>query len=421
MEKVNGADLFEGYAQLSSELMQILMSEEFKPEIDKTLKKWNMAEVASLFDVTSTYLKKLIDEKKIPAGQLDGSRRMFSLSEIHRIREYLGELNPDRHGKLGEFRKKGMCQIVGVSNFKGGVGKSTTTVTLAHDLCLRGWKVLVVDLDGQGSTTTLFGYIPNEDISGENTIEPFIERYHPANRFDFQPQDLGYCIVETHWENLDLIPSNLDVGFADIALSGTNITGYRYWEQLKIGLDTVKDNYDVILLDFPPSLGYLAINGIYASDSLLIPLPPDMLDFSSASAFFNQLFQVSHTLESETDDPIEFEFVKILMTKCEKIDETTKGNVKDLLKDRKQREAKRMLGYMASSFQDGVLHNEILRSDAIKEAARRYKSVLELEPSKVDCTRATLKRCLESVQSAHDEIEQLMLDVFSSRLERLED
>src|SRR5690606_23916405 len=152
-------------------------------------------------------------------------------------------------------------------------GKSTEAVTLAHDLSLRGYRGLLVDLDGQGSTTTLCGFIPNEDIDSKETIAPFLERFHHGDRFSgFRPEDLSYCVMQTHWEGLDIIPANLAVSYSDIALATTTHAGFRYWEQLKLGLETIKHNYDFILLDFPPSLGFLAMNGVFASDALIVPI-----------------------------------------------------------------------------------------------------------------------------------------------------
>lgn len=417
MPRVNGTEMFTRYSDISTELTELLMRDEFAPEIEKTLKTWNMAEVANLMKVSPSFLRQLITQGKIPEGRVESkSRRTFTLSEIHKIRSALCALNP-KHDRLKPYRDAKLSAVIGITNFKGGVGKSTTTVTLAHDLCLRGYRVLVGDLDGQGSATTLFGYIPNENIAPEETIEPFLERRHPANRFDFKPNDLGYAIVETHWEGLDLIPANLTVNYADIALAGVNQEGYRYWEQLKLGIDTVRANYDVILLDFPPSLGYLAINAIYACDGLIVPIPPDMLDFTSSSAFFAQLAEVSETLESHTGQALDFDFVKILMTKCEtRLDDDSKESLSELLQDRRQREAKRMRAYLMSSFKDGLLQNEILKSDAIKEAARKFKSVLELEAGKTDCSRSTLKRCTDQISMAHDEIEALILAAFDRRL-----
>ncbi len=422
---INASDIFLEYADSASELMESWMAQGFSPVDEKKLKRWNMAEVAALLSVTPSYLKKAIDAEKIPSGDLNkrGNRRTFSIDEINLIREYLMKTNPKKHDKYTYFRKHSLTQIIAVANFKGGVGKSTTTVTLAHDLALRGYKVLVADLDGQGSTTTMFGFIPNKDIPPESTIEPFIEANLKNNRFDgFKPTDLNYCCIQTNWsESIDLIPANLATSYADIALSLVMQQGYRYWEILKNGFDTLKGNYDIILLDFPPSLGYLAMNGIYACDSLLVPVPPDMLDFSSSSAFFEQLADVSDILSSESGKPLYKDFAKLVMTKCPtRINE---ANIKDLVapsKDKRNREAKKMKAFMLKSFGEGLLQNEIVYSEAFKEASSNFRSIYEMEKSNMSCAASTLTRALESTNQVHSEIEELIQKAFTDKVELIE-
>lgn len=424
-KKIRAGEAFAEWSAVSSRIMDTIMTEEFKPIGEKTLRSWNQAEVAEILDVSSTHLTNLIKDGMIPSGtMLANSRRIFTFDEINKIRSVLCQMNPAKHDKFSYFRNKQLCQVIGVTNFKGGVGKSTETVTLAHDLCLRGYRGLIVDLDGQGSATTLCGFIPNEDIAPEKTIAPFLERYHAADRFNgFRPDDLSYCIMATHWETLDLIPANLAVSYSDIALATTDWSGgFKYWDQLREGLETIKHNYDFILIDFPPSLGFLSMNGIFACDSLLVPIPPDMLDFSSASAFFTQLTDVSDTLEAQTNEPLMFDFIKIIMTKSEgKIDDESKADLEKLLEgEGRLREAKKMLGYMMAAFKDGVLPHEIPFSIAIKEASRRYKSIFELEPAITRCSRKTITQCLANVKMAHDDIEDLIQQVFKSRVEELE-
>lgn len=423
MEPVRAIDVLGDYADRANRLMEQLMEMEFRPDQAKPLRLWRMAEVAEIFEVTESYLRKLLKKGDIPEGQLaKNNRRLFSLSEIHDIRRRLAQSNPAKYDPQAAYRNKSITKVIGCPNFKGGVGKTTTAVPLAQQLCLEGFRVLFVDLDPQASATCLFGLLPNINIDAETTLEPWFERNHPNYRFDNPPPtDIAYSVHETNWDGLDLIPSNLALGHADIALSTTHNDNFQFWKQLTIGLDTIKHNYDVVVIDFPPSLGYLSINAIYASTGLIIPIPPGMLDFASASSFFEMLYDVAELVEAQEEREFFFDFVKVLMTKVESgasgDKEPPSDQLEYLLSDNKAREQKRLKAYLLSTFGDAVLHSEILNSEAIREATRKFQTVLELDQNH-ECSRATFKRCKESLRAVHREIIDLLHQAFQHSVEQ---
>ncbi|TNC80083.1 MAG: hypothetical protein C9356_15610 [Oleiphilus sp.] len=406
-------------AQRASNLLDNLRANGFSPLDEKPLKSWSQAQVAKLLNVKPPRLSELIKKGVIPSGTLRANkRRFFTIQEINEIRAYLATTSK-KHDKFSFFRERKESQVIGVANFKGGVGKSTVAVTMAHDLCLRGYRTLFVDLDGQGSATTLFGLAPDEDVEPEETIAPFVESFLDTDRFDgFKPRNLAYACRDTNWgDGLKLIPANLWTGHMDIALS--NIANesdeVRFFEVLKLGLDTIRHNFDVIIIDFPPSLGYSAINGVYASDSLIVPMPPDMLDFTSATSFFLQLADIARTLVAY-DESFDMDFVKMVLTKSPGLG---KGSAEELLNGADKgahKNAKTLKALMATAFGGGLLQNEYLFSEAFKEASTNFRSVLELEPGDMKCTSQTLQRALDSVRSVHDEIESLIQDVFENRV-----
>ena len=197
--------------------------------------------------------------------------------------------------------------VVACQNFKGGVGKSTTCVNLAHYLALKGYRVLVVDTDSQATTTSMFGYVPDAEIDEDATILPYLSGYQTT---------LDYAVRKTYWPNIDLIPACLALYEAELAIvmhlaAQTDVEKrVQFFMELKYGLQTVAENYDVILLDSPPALGMISINVLMAADALLVPSAARMFDFSSTVQFFRMV----HNYIGKIDPTKQYRWISVLTT-----------------------------------------------------------------------------------------------------------
>lgn len=147
-----------------------------------------------------------------------------------------------------------MGKIVAVANQKGGVGKTTTTVNLSTILAKRGKKVLLIDTDPQGNATSGLGVEKESELS---TYDLLIT--------DVAAEDI---VQETAIKNLSISPSNLNLAGAEVQL----VSMMSREQRMKEKLDVIKDQYDFILIDCPPSLGLITLNAFTASDSVLIPV-----------------------------------------------------------------------------------------------------------------------------------------------------
>ncbi len=161
-----------------------------------------------------------------------------------------------------------MSRVIAIANQKGGVGKTTTTLNMGAALAESGQRVLVVDLDQQGSLTISTGL--NPDDLAETVYTVLSSHADPKVK---SPVSLKTVIRETSAVGLDLIPANIELAALDLELTRS----YNREAVLKRALASVRERYDFVLLDCPPSLGLLVINALTAADEVLIPLQADYL------------------------------------------------------------------------------------------------------------------------------------------------
>ena len=166
-----------------------------------------------------------------------------------------------------------MGRIIAIANQKGGVGKTTTSINLAACLAEKGQKVLVIDIDPQGNTSSGFG-LDKDEL--EDTIYDVI----------LQEKSLKDVIVKDVIENLDIAPSNVNLAGAEIDLIGVEKREYV----LKRAIEKVKDSYDFIVMDCPPSLSMLTVNAMSAADTVLVPIQCEYYALEG-------LTQLLHTIE----------------------------------------------------------------------------------------------------------------------------
>lgn len=175
-----------------------------------------------------------------------------------------------------------MGKIIAITNQKGGVGKTTTTVNLSAAIAAQGKYVLVIDIDPQGNATTGLG-IEKSDIQ---------ECIYDILVNDADPKDV---IRETSFENLDIIPATINLSGAELELA--HISGRE--RILKTALKNVKRKYDYIFLDCPPSLSLLTLNALTAAESIVVPIQAEYYALEGLTQLLNTVRLVQKHMNSK--------------------------------------------------------------------------------------------------------------------------
>jgi chromosome partitioning protein len=353
-----------------------------EPAARKELKRlFSPSEAAEMVGRDRTTLARAEADTGVPAPARnpDNNRRLgYTLEQVQAFRRHFGTL-PWRDAASGDQPIVVACQ-----NFKGGVGKSTTCVNLAHYLALKGYRVLVVDTDSQATTTSMFGYVPDAEIDEDSTILPYLSGYQTT---------LDYAVRKTYWPNIDLIPACLALYEAELAIvmhlaAQTDVEKrVQFFMELKYGLQTVAENYDVILLDSPPALGMISINVLMAADALLVPSAARMFDFSSTVQFFRMV----HNYIGKIDPTKQYRWISVLTT----------------LFDQRYESQKQFYEVMTTCFSDSMFQRVFFHSAEVINSAAQFVGPYEQPKPN--------RKVLEMMDSVFGEIEVALLKEWPSK------
>jgi chromosome partitioning protein len=278
-------------------------------------------------------------------------------------------------------------QIIAISNFKGGSAKTTTAVHLSQYLALQGYRVLAVDLDPQASLSAMFGAQPEIDIGPNETI-------YAALRYDDDRRPLKQVIRETYFEGLHLIPGNLEVMEYEhdtprILATRQSGAGGVFFERLRDVLHQVDADYDIIVLDTPPSLGFLTLGAIYAATGMIVTVHPAMLDVASMSQFLLMMSDLTDEI-NKAGATLAQDFFHYLLTRHDPIDKPQTG----------------MVTLLRHLFGSDVLVPTAIASTAIEAAGLAKQSLYEVEPGAI--RRETYRRARDAMDDVNAAIVELI-------------
>ncbi len=374
-----------------SEALNNHMRNSFQPGSQKKLRKFHPAEVSELTGISMSNLRTRHQDGDFPEVETDArGRRLYSAEEIDQIRQVMAKTGRNGEAYLPGRREGDGLQVISIVNFKGGSSKTTTAIHLAQRYALRGYRVLAIDMDPQASLTTMFGYRPEIEFAETGTI-------YDALRYE-DPVPLSQVVRKTYFHNLDLAPAGLLLSEyeTETAYALQHRIEPPFTERLSVAIGEVEENYDLVIIDCPPQLGFTTMSSLLASTGLLITVVPSMLDVASMAQFLEMAGETVRTLEESTG-PTDWKFLKFLIARYEPTD------VPQV----------QMAGFLRSILLDQVLTTPMLKSTAISDAGMTQQTIYELDPGQV--VRKTLERILESVNGMADEFEQIIQQAWGRR------
>lgn len=341
---------------------------------DRREPTFTISKAAELVGRTAAAIRDAEKDGRLPEpARTDNNRReRYTLAQLNDMRGVFGT-RPYR-------APEDPCCVVAVQNFKGGVGKSTVAVHLAQYLAIRGYRVALVDCDSQASATTLFGYVPDLDLDEDETLYPFLR--------EDERTSLDYALRKTHFDGLELVPANLRLFNSEYELAARMARGGfdSLLDRLKVGLDSIADRFDVIVLDPPPALGAISLSVLRAANALVVPVPPTVMDFSSTAAFLSMLDETIEQLAERGMAP-ELQFLRFVGSKV----------------DENKSMQKELLNLMRTLFGHAMVRTPLKDSAEIDNATARLMTVYELDGPAT--SSAVRNRCLNYLDGVNSEIE----------------
>lgn len=404
----------------------------FSPDEAKRLRRFSIWEISHfMFDVAAdTLRKKLADDPSLPQGETeeDGRQRWFSLDEINELRR---RIRLRGKGLLPE-RPRGRAMRVAVSNFKGGVGKTVVAQHLAHAAALDGYRVLVIDFDPQATLTHSMGLV---EVREWNTVwgimcrdlcreaDRIVASYddpddcpYPAS--DELPEDVRSIgsqrvqdfIQGTCWPTIDIIPSCANAAFVEFA-SAQYRSLHKAWSFFgcvdRYLAELPDEQYDIILFDCPPAIGYQSLNAAFAADILYIPSGPGYWEYDSTTSYLGQLGDamqdITEGFAALAEDaglalPKGFRDIRLLMTRYEANNPLHQA----------------MMGAFRNVFGADVCAHPIEMTRAVEQSGRFQMSVYEQDYRQM--TRETWKRARLSFDNAYLEFKTTVLSAWSEQV-----
>ena len=361
------------------------------PNKQKQSPVFTQQQLANLCKLSTDALSRRLDKAKalgLPTGypaNVDPTktdklaRRSFSLKEV---RQWVSACNVPYKRKNAND-----AMVVSVGFFKGGVGKTTLAMSLSQGLSLKGYRVLLVDLDPQASATSMLSLSPAQ-VETKNTFMPAC---YPVKDEEYSKTLLP---LPTYWDGIDVVPANAELFGADFELPLRQMMqepGFNFMNVLGDALEPLKPQYDFIIIDTPPSLSYVTLNAYWAANGIVMPLPPDGLPFASSIQFWNMFADLANLGPLKAANK-EYSFLSVVPSMVDSQASTTAV----------------IMGWMKMAYKNFLSNVEIPTTKAVKNAELSRQTVFDI--NKYVGSAKTYQRARDAFDKYVDEIETLTVE-----------
>lgn len=329
-------------------------------------------------------------EGRIPKLERDSqNKRLINLADVMDLQKYF-ETSPRRHENEEPI-------TLSFTNFKGGCYKSTTSLYAGSYYANLGYRILLVDLDPQATLTLSCGLFPDRDSSYEVSMAPFI-----AEDSDFSPEDLRSVIQQTHLPNMHIIPSCLELAGVEFQLSNEVVEARisqdanhmaNVFFRVREALKAVKYDYDIIIVDGTPSLGLLPLNIILASDTVIVPVPTEPVDFASTRSFCKLYRQQAEILNDAFGETVPLPEMFILPTRFSPSDVNATVSSQEIL------------SAVREIFGAKCLSTVVRKHESVVSNLSFYRrTVFDINPGDCNVPREARKKAMTNFSTVFDEI-----------------
>jgi len=343
------------------------------PDKRKRLRSFSFAEAAHHLAAPVAAVRRAAAGLSTAASTLPRTRLEFA--EMQALRPVLHGAGPGRRPELGEG-----LSVLAFTNFKGGSAKTTGSVHCAQYLALQGYRVLLVDLDSQGSATAQFGLDPSGDVGPDSSFAAWTAAQEDGRALD--PHSL--C-QRTYWPGIHLVPAGAGLAAAEDSLSrraAGPVGPALPFDELAAFLHAVSDSYDIVVVDTRPDVNMLMTAALHAATGLVVPTRATMTDLASTGEFFSHLASYLSGVEDALGQPLPICFTRILVSAYDPADRSQDALL-TLLRDR---------------FGPAVLPVPFLHSRVMGTAGFGKETIYEYEPS---TDRAAYARVLASANAVN--------------------
>lgn len=380
-------------AEALSKRLRAVGEKAFPPTAQKTLRSFTSGEVAQIVGVSDGYLRQLSLDGLGPTPDLSSAgRRSYTLEQINELREYLATTRPKEALKFWPRRRPSeKLQVITVANFKGGSAKTTSSLYLAQGLALQGFRVLAIDLDPQASLSAMFGYQPEFDIAENTTL-------YGAIRYDDERVSMKDVVRPTYFPGISIVPGNLELMEFEHQ-TPRNMLNSRsrpedlFFRRVAAAVGEVDDDFDVVVIDCPPQLGFLTMGALNAATGMIVTVHPQMVDVASMSQFLLMTSDLVSVIE-EAGGRLEYDFLKFLITRH----------------DPRDVPEQEIVGLLRDLFGRDVMAAAAWKSTAIANAGLTKQSLYELSRGSVG--RIVYERAMESINAVNEEAVGLINQVW---------